>query len=122
MIVTDETTGIVLAAILDQNLGIIAACIPTFRPLFRSFTRTKTQTQGISGNTNYPSHYYSNISSNKAAPADAVGIRSLPRSTSISVGGKLPRTSTESDIPLQPVIEPKGITQERKFEVVYTDV
>ena len=32
---TDEITTIVIAAILDQNLGIIAACIPTFQPLFR---------------------------------------------------------------------------------------
>lgn len=32
---TDQITTIVISAILDQNLGIIAACIPTFQPLFR---------------------------------------------------------------------------------------
>ena len=31
---------IFIAAIFDQNLGIIAACVPTFQPLFRSFAMT----------------------------------------------------------------------------------
>lgn len=31
----DQISTIVIAAILDQNLGICAACIPTFQPLFR---------------------------------------------------------------------------------------
>lgn len=37
---TYKITIIVIAAILDQNLGIIAACIPTFQPLFRALAQT----------------------------------------------------------------------------------
>lgn len=37
---TDEITAIFISAILDQNLGIIAACIPTYQPLFRSLAAT----------------------------------------------------------------------------------
>ena len=36
----DQFTAIFISAILDQNLGIIAACMPTFQPLFRSLAKT----------------------------------------------------------------------------------
>lgn len=36
----DQIITIVISAILDQNLGIIAACIPTFQPVFRLLAKT----------------------------------------------------------------------------------
>lgn len=57
----DQIITIVISAILDQNLGIIAACIPTFQPLFRSLAQTlkaaHSKSASRKGGSTLNSHY-----------------------------------------------------------------
>jgi len=120
--------GVAIAAILEQNLGIIAACIPTLQPLFkclrdktRSYrSRTRLTTPGgskVATGTPAPGYRHQSVDPNRI---------SSNKNFNIVIDSQYGyRRSDESDIPLHelppsdPTTSNGGISMKKTFNMEY---
>jgi len=126
----DRITAIFISALLDQNLGIIAACIPTFQPLFRSFAKT-IRSVGNNKDRSLGSSYRMipdkggktrNIDFDRHASQSAPHSRTSTITTAFASRTLTDAADLGSDFALhglKPIGEDGGITYKKTFDVKY---
>jgi len=114
---TDNITPIVIVASLEFNLGVIAACIPTFVPLFTS-PYIRHWLAKLSGRSTW------NASAGTGS-GDTIGQRNTVPESSVSSKHALTlsntqyerRRSSQSDIPLRELDQSKSIVYTQSYSV-----
>lgn len=126
----DQITAIFISALLDQNLGIIAACIPTFQPLFRSFAKT-IRSVGNNKDRRLESSYRKipdkggktrNIEPDHHASQSASQSRTSTITTAFASHPLTDVSNLESDFALhglKPIQEDRAITYKKTSDVKY---